>query len=117
MDDECLEVFLEELSKAYPENHLLIVLDGAPSHRSKKIEHPENVSLLELRSYSPELDPSEAREVVSRVQAKFVQQGVLESVDLIQDALTKTLRPYWEAPTLLKRLTGYPWWVEAVESL
>jgi hypothetical protein len=43
MDDGCLEVFFEELSKAYPENHLLIVLDGAPSHRSEKIDHPENV--------------------------------------------------------------------------
>ena len=29
MDDGCLEVFLEELSKAYPENHSLVVLDGA----------------------------------------------------------------------------------------
>jgi hypothetical protein len=38
-----------------------------------------------------------------------------ESVALIQDALTKTLGPYWEAPSLLKRLTGYPWWVKAVE--
>ena len=34
MDDGCLEIFLAELSKAYPEHHLLIVLDGAPSHRS-----------------------------------------------------------------------------------
>jgi transposase len=59
MDGGCLEVFLKELSKAYPQNHLLIVLDGAPSHRSEKIEHPENVSLLELPSYSPELDPAE----------------------------------------------------------
>jgi hypothetical protein len=25
--------------------------------------------------------------------------------------------PYWKDPALLKRLTGYPWWVEAVEAL
>jgi hypothetical protein len=35
MDDGCLEVFLEELSKRYPD-HLLVVLDGAPSHRSEQ---------------------------------------------------------------------------------
>jgi hypothetical protein len=23
--------------------------------------------------------------------------------------------PYWESPSLLKRLTGYSWWVKAVE--
>ena len=38
-----------------------------------------------------------------------------ESVALIQEALTKTLRPYWANPALLKRLTGYAWWVKAVE--
>jgi hypothetical protein len=25
--------------------------------------------------------------------------------------------PYRKDPALLKRLTGYPWWVEAVEAL
>jgi transposase len=49
------EIFLDELSKSYPDHHLLIVLDGAPSHRSEKIVNPENVSLLMLPPYSPEL--------------------------------------------------------------
>lgn len=47
-----LETFFEELSKSYPDEHLLIVLDGAPSHRSEQIAHPENISLLMLPSYS-----------------------------------------------------------------
>jgi hypothetical protein len=59
MDDGCLETFLDELSKAYPDHHLLIVLDGAPSHRSEQITHPENISLIMLPPYSPELDPAE----------------------------------------------------------
>jgi hypothetical protein len=76
MDDGCLEVFLDELSKRYPDEHLLVVLDGAPSHRSERIVYPQNISFLMLPPYSPELDPSEAREMVSGVQAKFVQQDV-----------------------------------------
>lgn len=114
MDDGCLQIFLGELSKAYPENHLLVVLDGAPSHRSEKIDHPENVSLLELPAYSPELDP------VERWFQEFrreLSNTTFESVALMQEALTRTLAPYWKDPALLKRLTGYPWWVEAVEAL
>jgi len=38
-------------------------------------------------------------------------------VPLIQDALRKTLCPYWETPPLLKGLTGYSWWVKAVEEI
>ena len=114
MDDGCLEVFLGELSKSYPEHHLLIVLDGAPSHRSEKIAYPENVSLLMLPPYSPELDPAERWFQEFR---RKLSNRIFESVALMQEALTQTLAPYWKDPALLKRLTGYPWWVEAVEAL
>jgi transposase len=114
MDDGCLEIFLDELSKSYPDHHLLIVLDGAPSHRSEKIVNPENVSLLMLPPYSPELDPAERWFEEFR---RKLSNRIFESVALMQEALTHTLAPYWEEPALLKRLTGYSWWVEAVETL
>ena len=76
MDEGCLEVFLDELSKRYSDEHLLVVLDGAPSHRSEQIVHPENISFLMLPPYSPELRPG--GEMVSGVQAKFVEQGFRE---------------------------------------
>ncbi len=88
MDDGCLEIFFEELSKAYPEHHLLIVLDGAPSHRSEQITHPENISLLMLPPYSPELDP------VERWFQEFrrkLSNRTFETVALLQEALTRTL--------------------------
>lgn len=59
MDGLCLEAFLEHLGGAYAEYHLLVVLDGAPSHTSGQIRHPENVSFLRLPAYSPELNPVE----------------------------------------------------------
>ena len=59
MDRGCLQGFLDRLSEAYPHNHLLVVLDGAPSHRSEEIVWPENVDFLRLPAYSPELDPVE----------------------------------------------------------
>ncbi len=114
MDDGCLEMFLAELSKSYPEHHLIIVLDGAPSHRSEKIVHPENISFLMLPPYSPELDPAERWFEEFR---RELSNRVFESVAEMQEALSETLEPYWEDPALLKRLTGYSWWVEAVEAL
>ena len=46
---------------------------------------------------------------------RSLSNRTFESVALIQDALRDTLRLYWETPSLLKRLTGNSWWVEAVE--
>jgi len=114
MDGGCPRIFLDELSKTYPDHHPLVVLDGAPSHRSERITHPENISLIMLPPYSPELDPAERWFQEFR---RKLSNRTFESVTLLQEALSRTLEPYWEEPALLKRLTGYSWWVEAVEAL
>lgn len=88
--------------------------DGAPSHRSEQITHPENISLIMLPPYSPELDPAERWFQEFR---RELSNRTFETVALLQEALTRKLVPYWEDPALLKRLTGYSWWVEAVEAL
>jgi putative transposase len=114
MDSGCLQSFLEELSQAYPEDHLLIVLDGAPSHRSEEIVRPENVDFLRLPAYSPELDP------VERWFQEFrreLSNKAFETVELLQQALGLALLPYWEEPARLRQLTGFSWWVEAVNAL
>lgn len=59
VDGQCLETFFEELGEAYRDHHLVVVLDNAPSHRSKRIDLPENITLLKLPRYSPELNPVE----------------------------------------------------------
>jgi transposase len=114
MDDECLKIFLDELSRTYPDHHLLVVLDGVPSHRSEQIIHPENISLIMLPPYSPELDPAERWFQEFR---RELSNRTFETVAVLQEALTRALGPYWEDPARLKQLTGYPWWVEAVETL
>lgn len=114
VDGRCLETFFRELGEAYRGHHLVIVLDNAPSHRSKSITLPENLTLLKLPSYSPELNPVERWFLEFR---QNLSNKTFESVALLQQALTQKLEPYWKDPALLKRLTGYSWWVEAVESL
>jgi transposase len=116
MDARCLQSFLEQLSEAYPQNHLLVVLDGAPSHRSEEIVWPENVEFLRLPAYSPELDPVERW--FQEFRRELSNSKAFETVDLLQEeALGQALRPYWEEPARLRGLTGFSWWVEAVNTL
>lgn len=114
MDSLCLEAFLKDLGEAYADHHLLVVLDGAPSHTSGQVELPENVSLMRLPPYSAELNPVERWFQEFR---RALSNRVFESVELLQEALTNTLEPYWQDPARLRSLTGFPWWVEAIESL
>jgi transposase len=55
----CLNVFLQELSKNYPKEKILLVIDGAGWHKSKKLEIPHNIEIIYLPPYSPELNPVE----------------------------------------------------------
>jgi transposase len=90
------------------------VLDGAPSHRSEEIVCPGNISFLHLPAYSPELDP------VERWFQEFrreLSNKAFETVELLQEALGQALVLYWEAPGRLQQLTGFSWWVEAVDAL
>ncbi len=48
---------------------------------------------------------------------RTLSSGIFETVELVQEAIRKALEPYWEEPGRLQRLTGFSWWVEAVESL
>ena len=93
MDGRCFEAFLEHLGEAYCDHHLVLVVDNAPSHLSKEITHPENVSLLNLPAYSPELKPV-GRWFLEFRGALSNRARSIESVEMLQEVLTEALAPY-----------------------
>lgn len=114
LNGDCFEVFLEELQKAYPNEELLLVLDGAPGHRSGKVNWPEKIEALPLPARSPELNPPERwfEELRGDLSNK-----IIENVEEMMEALNEALKPYWEDPSMLARLTGYDWWLEGISNI
>ena len=110
VNGRCFELFLAQLRKAYPTERIVLVVDGAPAHRSGKVEWPKGMEKLELPRYSPELDPVERwfKELRDRLS-----NSVFATLEELEEALTHELRPYWEEPLRLARLAGYGWWLEA----
>ena len=47
------------MSPAHPTDLIVMVLDGASSHKAKDLPIAENIRLLALRPYAPELNPQE----------------------------------------------------------
>jgi transposase len=114
LDGRCFEAFLKHLGEAYADHRLVVVLDNAPSHISKEVVVPQNVSLLALPAYSPELNPVERwfQEFRGALANKF-----FATIELLQEALTQTLELYWEEPAPLRKLVGFPWWTRVIEAL
>ena len=57
---EALSLHLREISKEVAAGaHVVLVLDGAGYHVAGKLRIPENITLLHLPPYAPELNPVE----------------------------------------------------------
>ena len=54
-----MNVFLAELSKTYPEDMILLAVDQASWHTTKKLTIPENIQLFYLLPCTPEMNPIE----------------------------------------------------------
>ena len=55
----CMNVFLRELAKVYPEDWIILVCDGAAWHRARALEIPPNIQLLFIPPATPEMNPME----------------------------------------------------------
>jgi transposase len=114
LDGDCFEIFLAKLRERYPGDEIVLVLDGAGAHRNKSVAWPDGVEGMPLPAYSPELNPAERwfEELRARLS-----NCIFETTQAIEEALTEALRPFWEAPEHLARLTGYGWWIENISSM
>jgi transposase len=59
VDTECLNAYLENLSKKYEGKKIAAIMDGAGWHKSKNLKIPDNIDIFILPPYSPELNPVE----------------------------------------------------------
>ncbi len=56
---ECMQLFVDELSRRHRSERVVLVLDGAGWHHHAALQWPTNVRPLHLPPYSPELNPVE----------------------------------------------------------
>jgi transposase len=54
-----MNIFLEEFAKENKDQKIVMVMDGAGWHQSKKLIISDNIRIIILPPYSPELNPTE----------------------------------------------------------
>lgn len=75
------QIFLDSLSNQNPEEFKIMVLDNGAFHKAKKLRIPENIALVFLPPYSPELNPAE------KMWAKYKRQFsnlIFESLEKLE---------------------------------
>lgn len=56
---DTFQVFLNEFSEKAPDEFKILLLDNGAFHKAEKLIIPENIALLFIPPYSPELNPAE----------------------------------------------------------
>ena len=107
MNTERMSAFPAQVSAAHDKEFMLMVVDGASSHVSKDLVVPENIRLLRLPPYAPELNPQE--HVWDEVREReFPHRGFADLTSAIRQL--EAGLPRLAANTAgLRSLTAWPW--------
>jgi transposase-like protein len=107
MNTEQMNQFLKQVSQAHADEFIVMVVDGASSHRSQELKVPENIRLHRLPGYSPELNPQE--HVWDELREKEFPNRVFESMKGVVSQLEVGLPRMAENTQALRSLTAWPW--------
>lgn len=101
---EVSNLFLKQVSESEPDAEHVVVWDGAGFHQDKHLsEVPENIHLIKLPPYSPELNPIE--QLWDQVGVVYANR-VYETLEEIEKDITATLRPFWRDTKQVLQLLG-----------
>jgi hypothetical protein len=90
-----------------PGAHALLILDGAGWHGAATLVIPENISLLTLPPYSPELNPVE--NVWAYLRANKLAITVFDTYNDILDACCAAWNFFADDPKAIASITSRDW--------
>jgi hypothetical protein len=102
-----------EATGAGTKKRIVLIIDQAGWHMSRKLKVPEGIHLLPLPAYSPELQPSEKL-------WPLLHEGVANldiiDMDTLEDHLMKRCRELCDQPEVVFGHTLFDWWAHAAHA-
>lgn len=80
-----MNLFLSELSAAYPNDYIILVADGAVWHKSNSLEIPSNIEIIPLPPYTPEMNPIE--QIWAWIRLHGFRNEVFQTLEKVVDRL------------------------------
>ena len=102
-----MSMFLSTVAQRHPDEYIVMVMDQAGWHIAQELEVPQNMRLVLLPPYSPEINPAE--HIWDALRENCIGNTVFGSLDAADKALSKGLRSLESDPTRMQSLTGFKW--------
>jgi len=101
----CMNLFLQKLAEAFPNDIILLVCDGASWHRSGVLVIPQNIHLFYLPPATPEMNPIE--QIWKEIRKRGFRNEIFASLDKVVDRLCETICSLSE--DVVRSITGRYW--------
>ena len=101
VDTTIFESYLKHFSQYKPKEYKIVVIDNAGFHSTKNIEIPDNIFLLRIPPYTPELNPCE--QIWQYIKNRYKNQR-FENMESLKSWLHKTVNKMDE--NLIMSITG-----------
>ena len=102
---ECMNVFLEELSNTFPRDKIILACDGAAWHKSGSLRIPENIELIFIPPYNPEMNPIE--QIWKEIRKRGFKNEVFQTLQKVVDRPCDTICSL--SKETIKSITGRDW--------
>lgn len=106
------ELFLEEVATRHADEFVLMFMDGAGWHTTKKLTVPKNMRLAYLPPYSPELNPVE--HLWDCISENWFSNITFKSIDAVEDTLVEGLVALEKDAARVQSLAGFNWIVNDI---
>jgi transposase len=108
IDTAAMNLFLVELSQAVaPGAHGIVLMDTAGRHTASELRVPENLSLVFLPPYSPELNPIER--LWLHLRDNRLSHCVFQTTEGIINSCCKAWNWLLAETGRIRSLCSYPW--------
>ena len=114
VNTECMQLFITEIARRYPQENIVMVVDGAGWHQSKSLVMPKNLKLHFLPPYSPELNPQE--HIWDELREKYFHNQAFDSMDALEEQLLVGLRYLERSPDIVKSISAWDWILSSVSN-
>jgi len=97
--------FFDVVSQRFPNDYILMVGDNASWHKSKGLKLPDNMELMHMPAYTPEMNPTE--QVWDEVKEKDFKNQFFDTLKKVTEQLCKS---FADIPRdLIQSLCGRDW--------
>lgn len=90
VNTQTMNEFLAILSRELGEKHAIVVMDCAGWHKSKDLKIPENIEIIYLPPYSPELNPVE--KLWQYIKSHTIKNRIYETLQDLEDIICQFIR-------------------------